>query len=321
MAGVIVTVTPNMALDVTYRIPAIVSGASLRITDVRQRGGGKGVNVARVLHGLGHDVCVVGLVGGDTGTAIVAELDAAGLPHDLGRVSQETRRTIALVDDRAEATMLLEPGRTVTTHEWQELLARVEARSAEASALVLSGSLPAGAPVDGYAALTRIGRGGGIPVILDTSGPALSAGLAARPNIIKPNVHEIADVTADLPQQADVLSRAQRLRSQGAEAVVCSLGADGMTVVAQEGAWTARLGEGVNVSGNPTGAGDAAVAALALGLRDGTTWPERLRDAVALSAAAVVHPLAGSIDLGTFHELLPAVEVTNLDVRYQEDAS
>ena len=48
--------------------------------------------------------------------------------------------------------------------------------------------------------------------------------------------------------------------------------------------------------GNPTGAGDAAVAALAAGLAAGGAWPERLADAVALSAAAVHAPVAGGFD-------------------------
>ena len=47
--------------------------------------------------------------------------------------------------------------------------------------------------------------------------------------------------------------------------------------------------------GNPTGAGDACVAALAAGLAAGTPWPELLADAVALSAAAVACPLAGDV--------------------------
>jgi tagatose 6-phosphate kinase len=38
------------------------------------------------------------------------------------------------------------------------------------------------------------------------------------------------------------------------------------------------------------------VAAIATG----TTWPDRLADAVALSAAAVVAPLAGSFDAAAY---------------------
>jgi tagatose 6-phosphate kinase len=54
------------------------------------------------------------------------------------------------------------------------------------------------------------------------------------------------------------------------------------------------------VRGNPTGAGDAAVAALAAGLAAGVTWPERLAGAAALSAAAVHAPAAGDFDAAAY---------------------
>jgi tagatose 6-phosphate kinase len=46
---------------------------------------------------------------------------------------------------------------------------------------------------------------------------------------------------------------------------------------------------------NPTGAGDAAVAALATGLLERLSWPDALRRAVAWSAASVLEPVAGAI--------------------------
>ena len=50
------------------------------------------------------------------------------------------------------------------------------------------------------------------------------------------------------------------------------------------------------LTGNPTGAGDACVAALAAGLLNPLPWPELLADAVACSAAAVASPVAGAVD-------------------------
>jgi fructose-1-phosphate kinase PfkB-like protein len=60
------------------------------------------------------------------------------------------------------------------------------------------------------------------------------------------------------------------------------------------GYWSARLPEAL--SGNPTGAGDAGVAAAAVALAEGITEPrEILRRATAWSAAAVLMPAAGEI--------------------------
>ncbi|SHI18106.1 pfkB family carbohydrate kinase [Streptomyces sp. 3214.6] len=70
----ILTVTLNTALDVTYRVPALRPHASHRVTEVRERPGGKGLNVARVLAALGHEVTVTGFVGGATGRVVQDQL-------------------------------------------------------------------------------------------------------------------------------------------------------------------------------------------------------------------------------------------------------
>ncbi len=53
-ARVILTVTLNTALDITYRVRSLRPHASHRVSEVVERPGGKGVNVARVLAALGH---------------------------------------------------------------------------------------------------------------------------------------------------------------------------------------------------------------------------------------------------------------------------
>jgi tagatose 6-phosphate kinase len=51
------------------------------------------------------------------------------------------------------------------------------------------------------------------------------------------------------------------------------------------------------------------VAALAAGLVDRLPWPERLREAVAVSAAAVLHPVAGGFDPAAYRRFRDAVTV------------
>lgn len=93
-------------------------------------------------------------------------------------------------------------------------------------------------------------------------------------------------------------------------AVVASLGPDGLIAVAADGAWHAAVPA---QAGNPTGAGDAVVAALAGGLAPaagGVVWPALLADAAALSAAAVSAPVAGAVDLVTYRRLRDTVRLT-----------
>jgi tagatose 6-phosphate kinase len=295
------TVTLNAALDVTYQVPSLRLGESHRPTAVDVRAGGKGVNVARVLHALGHDTMVTGLVGGDTGAAIRTDVLVAGLRESLFEMAGPSRRTDPIVSG-GTATAVNEPGPPVSISDWADFVGGYHALAARASAVVLSGSLPGNLPDDAYAQLIRATP---TPTILDTSGAPLLAGLAARPTIVKPNATELAEITG----LSDPEKAARVLLERGAQAVVASLGEDGLLAVTDKGSWRVTVPEPLR--GNPTGAGDACVAALAAG--HALDWPARLAEAVAVSAAAVPCPLAGDIDLDTYARLRPAITVEELD--------
>lgn len=299
----ILTVTLNAAIDLTYVVSELVPGSTHRVKPAGTRAGGKGVNVTRVLHALGHDTVATGFAGGDTGRAIRADLAAHGIRDAFIAPPASARRTVTVVSQRdGLATTFNEPGPPVSIEDWKLFVGRYHELASHADVVVLSGSLPHGVPNNAYARLISTTR---TPTILDTSGTALLEGIAARPRVAKPNREELA-VTGFV----DPLAAARSLRERGAGAVVASLGAEGMLAVTEEGSWRAAPPEPVR--GNPTGAGDACVAALAAGLAAGTPWPELLADAVALSAAAVAGPLAGDVHLDTYEELAPMVAVEEL---------
>lgn len=197
----ILTVTLNTALDLTYGVPALVPHSSHRVTDLSERPGGKGLNVARVLADLGHDSVVTGFAGGTTG-AVLRELLAA-LPSGpatvtdaLVPVAGNTRRTLAVVDrTTGDTTQFNEPGPHVTADEWTAFLGSYAELLGAADAVALCGSLPPGIHVGAYAELVRLARTAGVPVLLDTSGEPLRRGIAARPDLIKPNSDELAQLT------------------------------------------------------------------------------------------------------------------------------
>lgn len=290
----ILTVTPNSALDVTYTVDSLRPDAVHRVREVRQRAGGKGINVARVLHSLGEDVGAVSTAGGLAGRRFAEDLAEAGIRAELVGIAGETRRTTTVLSTVDNAvTLLNEPGPELTVGEWAAFVRRVRDLAGSAEVLVCSGSLPPGAPPDGYAELLALARG--IPTILDTSGEALRAGLEGRPSVVKPNADELREVSGF----ADPVSAATELRRLGAGAVLVSLGGDGLLALTDSGTWQAK--PSAVLTGNTTGAGDAAVAGIALELARGGTWPDILRRAVALSGAAVLGPLAGDVDLTHYH--------------------
>ncbi|MGW7817328.1 1-phosphofructokinase family hexose kinase [Streptomyces puniciscabiei] len=304
----ILTVTLNTALDLTYRVRSLRPHASHRVSEVIERPGGKGVNVARVLASLGHEVTVTGFAGGGTGREVRERLaEVPRLTDALVPVARATRRTIAVVDELSgDTTQLNEPGPQIAPTEWGAFLDRYEELLPCVSAVALCGSLPPGVPVGAYANLVRAARAAGVPVLLDTSGEPLRRGVAARPDLIKPNADELAELTGS----HEPLRATQDARRRGAHAVVASLGPDGLLAVTPEGRWRATPPS--RIHGNPTGAGDSAVAGLLSGLVEQLPWPDRLARAVALSAATVRAPAAGEFDPAVYEELWGRVAVTGV---------
>jgi tagatose 6-phosphate kinase len=290
------TITLNAALDLTYRIAGLRPGESHRVTSVHAQAGGKGINVARVLAAIGQPVTVTGLVAGPTGAEIRHELVTAGLRDELVEVEGQSRRSVAVVDGD-DATVFNEPGDGLR-FDWSDAVSRLEALIEPGATVVASGSLPAAAPHTAYAYLVQAVHDRGGKIIVDTSGPALLEAAAAGADLLKPNAEEVLAATG----QGDVIAAATHLLTLGAGAVAVSLGADGLTIVRADEVVTARPARFVH--GNPTGAGDAAVAALALALADDLPMGEAARRSVALSAAAVAHPFAGHIDARVHRELL-----------------
>ncbi|MEV5890085.1 1-phosphofructokinase family hexose kinase [Nonomuraea fuscirosea] len=304
----ILTVTLNLALDVTYQVPGVDWDGVNRVTAVHRRAGGKGVNVARVLAALGRDVLVTGLAGGPTGRAVEADLRAAGLPAALHPITGDSRTTLTVsdlpADDGPRTALFNEPGPEVTADELAGFLRHFESLLEAADAVVLSGSLPRGVPADTYAALAAVAADRGVPAIVDADGDPLRHAPKGRPAIVKPNAEELARaVPGGGPAEG-----AQALRGQGAQAVVVSMGAEGLLAVTGEGTFKARMP--YTVRGNPTGAGDSLVAGLALGLVEDEPWPARLRRAAALGAAAVGTPVAGDFDPDVYADIHPQIIIT-----------
>jgi len=312
----VLTVTLNPAIDVTWTVDALRVGETVRVREVRSRSGGKGVNVAAVVRALGGESLVLALTAAAGPDEFRAGLDALGLPHRLVPALDTVRRTVAVVADDATTTSLQEPGATAADGSAEAVVAAFTAElTGGAGAVVVSGSLPPGLPVDLPARLVASARERGVPVVADLSGAALRAAAGAGA-VLVPNRDELADlVGGPAAGVADVVAAGRRLLAGGAAAVLATLGEHGVVAVTPTGTWHARPVEVVR--GNPTGAGDAAAAALALQLSrhesGAVPWATVLADVVATSAACVLRPVAGEVDAAARARWLGRVPVEELD--------
>ena len=307
----ILTVALNAALDVTYEVDALVPHSTHRVTNARARAGGKGINVASVLHALGIPVIATGLVGGPTGDLIVGDLVARGIEHDFVAVRGDSRRTVNVVSAATgDSTIFNEAGPVVGQDEWSAALATIGSliESHAVTVVALSGSLPRGLAHTAYGQLVAVARDCGALTVVDVGGAVLAAAVSAHPDVVKPNRAELAAATG----LADLVAGAAALRAIGARDVVVSAGAEGATVVTAAGLIVSGHA-GARLEGNPTGAGDAMVAAICAGLVAGDPWPTILAEGVAWSAAAVLEPLAGDLDVGEVARLRSTTVVTSGD--------
>jgi tagatose 6-phosphate kinase len=182
------------------------------------------------------------------------------------------------------------------------LLATVEGRIDGCAAIVMSGSVPPGAPPDAYAQLVRLAQRYEVPSVVDASGEQLRSALAAGPTVVAPNREELAQALGlPVENRRELVSATAELSRRAGSAAVVSAGQDGLVAVAEEHCWVARPPR--LLAGNPTGAGDALTAGIVRGVAQKAAWPVVLADALALAVAAVAAPMAGHVDLSLYREL------------------
>ena len=155
------------------------------------------------------------------------------------------------------------------------------------AALILSGALPRGVPVNAYAQLIRLAHRFGRHAFLDCDGAALVAGAKARPFLIKPNLHELSRWAGkELRSERAIVSAAQKMSRQTDGWILVSLGADGALLVHAGKNFSARAHAPRVRVVNTLGAGDALLAATVAEVAKGSAPETWLHAAVTAGTAA-----------------------------------
>jgi 6-phosphofructokinase 2 len=286
----ILTVTLNPALDMSARVPEMVAGQKLRLSDPVTEPGGGGVNVARVIHALGGQARAWVALGGGAGVHLAGLLAERGVTVVPYAAPGETRTNWAITDAAGQQFRLQLPGA-----DWPEGLGKAACKDICRHAtglVVVSGSLPPGLPAWFPADLVR--ALGPVRVLLDTSGAALDHVVSA-PNpglfVLRMDDHEAAGLAGQaLPDLAAAAGFAQSLQSKGiAQWVSVACGAHGNVIAGPEGATHTCRPPVVRVQ-SAVGAGDSFMGAFALAMARDHTMPDALRQGTAAAAAAVMTP-------------------------------
>ena len=308
----IYTVTLNPALDKTVTVPGLTVDEVNRIVEVREDPGGKGINVSKVIAKLGGKSCALALLGGTVGEKIKGMLERDGIDVWAFEVQGETRTNLKVVDPKLDThTDINEPGPEITIATLDDLLEALVASISRGDIVVLSGSLPKGAPVATYAAWSRACAKAGAKVFLDADGSALSHGLGARPYLAKPNDAELSRLCGhELNDVDDIAEEALRIVNGGVGRVVVSMGGAGAVIADENHVLLARSPK-VPV-GSTVGAGDSVVAALAYAEEQGMGLADAARLAMATGAANVMQSGTQAAERAQVDALLDRVSIESL---------
>jgi 1-phosphofructokinase family hexose kinase len=282
-------VGPNLSIDQTVAVAHLEVGTIHRVPSILRLAGGKGTNVARALRTLGEKPLLCGFTGGPTGKLLTAYLRAEGIAHRLVPTRGETRVCFSIADEATGAqTEFYEAGAPVSDEEIAALVATAEASLAGQGWLILTGSLPVGAPADLYARLIALARSRGMRTLLDARGAALAAGLAERPDVVKVNRGELAEYLERAPgTPGEVAEAAAAVADRLGGIAIITQGSEGAVAAGPEGRW--RVSPPAVRARSPVGAGDSAAAGVVAGLARGLALPDAVRLGVATGTASALH--------------------------------
>ena len=307
------TIPLNAAYDLVGRLKRIELGEVNTVETLGLFPAGKGINVAKVLKDLGIDVTVGGFLGEDNQGDFVALFDKLGLQDKFQRVPGKTRINVKITETDADVTDLNFLGYEISESAWQQFVADSLAYCKSFDIVAVCGSLPRGVTPDLFADWLKQLHQAGVKVVLDSSHAALTAGLSARPWLVKPNHRELeAWVGYTLNSLEEIVSAAKKLKAQGIANVIISMGAQGSVWLSDEAVIQAQPPKCENVV-STVGAGDSMVAGLIYGLINGFSQQETLAFASAVSAFAVSQSNVGIADRSLLDPILNHVKTTVIE--------
>jgi len=304
----IYTITLNPALDRTLWIDRIRDDVSNRILEERSYAGGKSIDVSKVLKNFGVDNIAMGFVGGFAGRELEGRLLNDGIQSDFVRVSGETRTNIIIHEKETGRQLSFNArGPEIKPSEIMQLIDHLETSPCP-NMVTVGGSLPPGVSPEIYRKIISLVKRCQARVFLDVDGEALRLGIKARPDVIKPNIHELSELVGkELRDREDILAAAREINRQGVEIVLVSMGSRGILLVTKGREYHA-VPPKVDIVGT-IGAGDSSVAGFIYGLASGKDLKEALIYAAAAGTATTLSHGTALCQKEDFEAIVPQVKL------------
>ena len=280
----ILTITLNPMLDKTVYVNRLERGAIHRAQKMEMVPGGKGINVSLQLKRLGIKTLATGFLGGEAGATVARLLSEEGVAHDFVKTDVTTRDGVTYLEPDGTWTAMFEPSLRVDVRFVHELNNRIAALASQSTWVVCGGSSPGGEADDLFYEAIVNAHKAGVPSVLDSYGNAFELAMKAEPTLVKPNKREF-EVTygRKLETPVDHVNAVNFLLGKGARYCVISDGGTAFFAGVQGHFWRITP-PNIKVI-NATGSGDAMIAGILYGFRQGWKFEKCLAFGAAAGAA------------------------------------
>jgi 1-phosphofructokinase family hexose kinase len=307
----IITLTPNTGIDFTLKLSSFQLNSTIRALDSAWGMGGKATDASWTLGKIGVPTRALGFAAGPNGVRMESMLRERGVETDFVWVEGESRLNVIVVVEGQGQSTITSSSLMVSPQHLSEFSVRYQTALEGASCVVLGGSLPGGVPVEFYAeAITRAHQHN-VPVIFDSSGPSLLAGIKSRPDVIKPNLAELGELLGNVPgSQQEVRQAAEKLRDEYGSHVIITMGSQGaIAVFGSETYFIHPLSLPVV---SVAGAGDGVLAGMAFAYLHKAPLAYGLQHGFALAGAILKTLPTADLEVEAYEELLPQIRIEAL---------
>lgn len=304
----ILTITANPSVDISYQLEKFNIDDVTRTSDIEKHAGGKGIHVGYVLKELGTKPVHSGFAGGKLGEFIEEGLEDRGQEARFVKIKGDTRNCIAILHE-GKQTEILEAGPTISKKEEEEFLNKLDQISEGCHIINISGSLPKGLTSDFYKEIIKYAKKHDKFVSVDTSGKTLKDMINAeeKPDLIKPNETEIADVLGRKIEKKDLKEILKQEPFKDIPYIIVSMGKDGAMVKIKDKIYNAKVPKVEAL--NPVGSGDSSLAGALFAIDEGKSDEEIIKTSMTCGLLNVLTEEIAHIEIEKFDKYFEEIKV------------
>jgi tagatose 6-phosphate kinase len=274
--------------------------------------GGKGVNVARIITGLGEEATLLTVLGGHTGEIIKNCLDQDQIPYHVVGVSSETRNCTTILDGKQnKQTEMVEEGDRITKSKSDTVVQVFQKLLKKSRFVVISGTALPGFPKTIYQQFVRMANQRGVRTLIDATVDLLKKSLWANPFLVKPNWKEMETLAQkEIRDIQSMKVSMQAMHEEGTDAVLVTT--ESSSAILYHEARFYRIDPPKVKVVNSIGSGDGVAAGISIGMVRGLSLIESVRLGIACGTANCKTPVAGVVHSSNVQAMIPKVRIEPL---------